>query len=47
MMSLPLVIYYLGYDERLLVGCVAIMLVVTLKIVRFEGFTPVRSRPPR
>lgn len=47
MASLPVIIYYFSYDERLLIGCVVIMLVVSLKIVRFEGLTPVRSRPPR
>ena len=28
-------------------GTVALLGVIALKIIRFEGFTPVRSRPPR
>lgn len=47
MAALPGLIHAMAYDERLLIGSVVIMLVVSIKIVRFEGFTPVRYRPPR
>lgn len=43
----PVLAYYQDYRPLIVFGIVALLLVVALKIVRFEGFTPARTRPPR
>ncbi len=47
LVSVPFLAYaFEGSTEKTL-GIVLLLLVVAAKIVKFEGFTPARSRPPR
>ena len=43
----PVVAYWLGYDEVKVIGVLVLLVGVGLKVVRFEGLTPERFRPPR
>jgi acyl phosphate:glycerol-3-phosphate acyltransferase len=47
MLMVPLLAYWQGYAVAKLVGVLLLLTVTALKIVRFEGFSPARSRPPR
>jgi len=43
----PVFAYFVAYPDAKLVGVLLLLTVTALKIIRFEGFTPERSRPPR
>ena len=43
----PVLAAYQDYSYILVAGIIGLMCVVAIKIVRFEGLTPVRTRPPR
>lgn len=45
--TLPVLAFYLGYPDVKVIGVLVILTVVAAKIVRFEGFTPQRTKPPR
>lgn len=45
--ALPALAYYLDYSDVTVIGVFAILAVVAAKIVRFEGFTPQRTKPPQ
>ncbi|MEX2373369.1 MAG: glycerol-3-phosphate acyltransferase [Dehalococcoidia bacterium] len=47
LLLVPALAYAQAYPDMKVVGVVLLLAVVALKIIRFEGFTPVRSRPPR
>jgi glycerol-3-phosphate acyltransferase PlsY len=47
LLLVPVLAYYVEYPTVRVIGVLLLLSVVALKIVRFEGFTPVRSRPPR
>ncbi len=43
----PVLAAWQNYPDIRVVGVVILLTVVALKIVRFEGFSPARTRPPR
>ncbi len=43
----PVAAYWLGYNEVKVIGVLVLLVGVGLKVVRFEGLTPDRFRPPR
>jgi len=47
LLLVPALAAWQDYPNILVLGVVALLTVVALKIIRFEGFTPARSRPPR
>lgn len=47
MLMLPLLAYYSDYSSLKVLAIFLILGVVAVKIIRFEGFTPARTRPPR
>lgn len=47
LLAIPVLAYVVSYPDIKLVGVVLLLSVTALKIIRFEGFTPERSRPPR
>ena len=44
---LPPLAYWLNAPDMKLIGLLLLLTVSGLKIIRFEGFSPSRSRPPR
>ncbi|MBM3140341.1 MAG: glycerol-3-phosphate acyltransferase [Chloroflexi bacterium] len=47
MLMVPILAYWQGLPEMRLIGVILLLTVTALKIVKFEGFSPARSRPPR
>ena len=47
LLAVPVLSYVASYSDVKIVGVVLLLTVTAVKIVRFEGFTPERSRPPR
>ena len=47
LLCVPVFAYFISYPDIKLVGVLLLLTVTALKIIRFEGFTPERSRPPR
>lgn len=47
LLLVPGLAYSQSYPDIKVVGVLILLTVVALKIIRFEGFTPARSRPPR
>ncbi|MEX2228789.1 MAG: glycerol-3-phosphate acyltransferase [Dehalococcoidia bacterium] len=47
MLLIPVLTYSQGYPQIKLIGVLLLLTVTALKVLRFEGFTPARSRPPR
>lgn len=47
LLLVPTLTYWLGLPLPLLAGVVLLLTVTALKVIRFEGFTPARIRPPR
>lgn len=47
LLSVPGLAYAQSYPDVKVLGVVLLLAVVALKIIRFEGFTPARTRPPR
>jgi len=47
LMLVPILAAWQSYPDVRVVGVVILLMVVALKIVRFEGFSPARTRPPR
>ena len=47
LLLVPALAAWQDYPNILVVGVIALLTVVALKIIRFEGFTPARTRPPR
>lgn len=47
LLSVPVLAYFIDYPATKVVGVLLLLTVTALKIVRFEGFTPERTRPPR
>ncbi len=47
LLCVPVFAYFVAYPDAKLVGVLLLLTVTALKIIRFEGFTPERSRPPR
>lgn len=47
MLLLPIIAYTIGLPLIKIAGIVLLLTAIAVKIVRFEGFTPVRTRPPR
>lgn len=47
LLCVPVFAYFVAYPDAKLVGVLLLLTVTSLKIIRFEGFTPERSRPPR
>ena len=47
LLSVPMFAYFVSYPDVRLLGVLLLLTVTALKIIRFEGFTPERSRPPR
>ena len=43
----PVFAFVAGYADMKLIGVLLLLTMTAVKIVRFEGFTPERSRPPR
>lgn len=47
LLLVPTLTYGLGLSETLLAGVLLLLTVTALKVIRFEGFSPARIRPPR
>ncbi len=47
LICVPVFAYAVSYPDVKLIGVLLVLTVTAVKIVRFEGFTPERSRPPR
>lgn len=47
LLMVPALAVWFGYPDTRVAGVVLLLTVVALKIIRFEGFSPARSRPPR
>ncbi len=47
LLMVPMLAYAQSYPDVKVLGVVLLLTVVALKIIRFEGFTPARTRPPR
>lgn len=47
LLLVPGLAYWQAYPSIKVFGVILLLTVVALKIIRFEGFTPARSRPPR
>lgn len=47
LLLIPVLAYSQSYPDIKVVGVLVLLTVVALKIIRFEGFMPARSRPPR
>ncbi|MDA0270237.1 MAG: glycerol-3-phosphate acyltransferase [Chloroflexi bacterium] len=47
LLLVPTLAAFQSYPLIIVAGVIGLLLIVAIKIVRFEGFTPVRSRPPR
>ena len=47
MLSVPVLAYFVAYPDVKILGVLLLLTVTTVKIIRFEGFSPERSRPPR
>ncbi|MGE3960709.1 MAG: glycerol-3-phosphate acyltransferase [Dehalococcoidia bacterium] len=47
LLAVPALAAWQDYPNIIVIGVVALLTVVALKIIRFEGFTPARTRPPR
>ena len=44
---IPVLAAWQSYPDVRVVGVIILLMVVALKIVRFEGFSPARTQPPR
>jgi len=47
LLCVPVFAYFVAYSDIRIVGVLLLLTVTALKIIRFEGFTPERTRPPR
>jgi len=47
LLCVPVFSYLVAYPEIKIIGVLLLLTFTALKIIRFEGFTPERSRPPR
>ncbi len=47
LLLVPALAVYQDYPAMLVIGVIGLLCVVAIKIIRFEGFTPARTRPPR
>jgi len=47
LLAIPALAYAQAYPDVKVLGVILLLTVVALKIIRFEGFTPARTRPPR
>ena len=47
LLAVPVLAYFVAYPDIKLLGVLALLVLTAVKIIRFEGFTPERSRPPR
>ena len=47
LLTVPVLAYFVAYPDIKIVGVLLLLTVTALKIIRFEGFTPERTRPPR
>ena len=47
LLTVPVLAYAQAYPDVKVVGVILLLTVVAVKIIRFEGFTPARTRPPR
>lgn len=47
LLSVPVLTVWLEYADVKVAGVIILLTVVALKIIRFEGFTASRTRPPR
>lgn len=47
LLTVPVLAYAQAYPDVKVLGVVLLLTVVALKIIRFEGFTPARTRPPK
>lgn len=47
LLMVPALAVWLDYPDVRVLGVIALLMVVALKIIRFEGFSPARTRPPR
>lgn len=47
LLSVPVLAYAQAYPDIKVLGAVLLLTVVALKIIRFEGFSASRTRPPR
>ena len=47
LLLVPVLAYFIHYPDVKVVGVLLLLTLVAVKIVRFEGFTPERTRPPR
>src|SRR5690606_9810224 len=47
LLLVPALAAWQAYPDVRVAGVIALLTVVALKIIRFEGFTPERNRPPR
>ncbi len=47
LLMVPITAYVVSYSGVKIIGVLLLLTVTALKIIRFEGFTPERSRPPR
>lgn len=47
LLMVPILTYWQGMSTLKLVGVLLLLTVTALKVIRFEGFSPARSRPPR
>lgn len=47
LLLVPTLTYWLGLPETLLAGVLLLLTMTALKVIRFEGFSPARIRPPR
>lgn len=47
LLCVPVFAYFVDYPDSKIVGVLLLLTVTAIKIIRFEGFTPERSRPPR
>ncbi len=47
LLLIPLFAYFIHYPDIRVLGALLLLTATAVKIVRFEGFTPERTRPPR
>ncbi|MSQ42402.1 MAG: glycerol-3-phosphate acyltransferase [Dehalococcoidia bacterium] len=47
LLLVPALAYFIHYPDVKVVGVLLLLTVTALKIIRFEGFNPERTRPPR
>lgn len=47
LLTIPVLAYSQSYPDIKVLGVVVLLSVVAAKIIRFEGFSPARTRPPR